>query len=223
MHENPGRMLMPAHNDIFDADFLALLERLHLLAKRIASGPAAGQRRSRRIGDGLEFADHRDYAPGDDIRFLNWPYYARMEKLLLRLFHQHSDQAVFVLLDCSASMASKFHYALRTAAALTYVAMGGLERVVLQPFSDDLAVPFRTGRNRAQILPVLDYLTALAPSGRTDLAHCANRLAAAPDCGGTLLVISDLLDCGDQLLRRPGPPPPALRHHRHSPHCPRRR
>ncbi len=193
---------MTRRDDIFDAGFLALLERLHLLAKRLAGGPAAGQRRSRRLGDGLEFADHRDYAAGDDIRFINWPYYARMEKLLLRMFHEHSDQGVFILLDCSGSMRSgktKFDYARRTAAALAYVAMGGLERVVVQPFAGDLAAPLHTGRNRAQILTVLDYLAALAPDGQTDLRRCVERLAARQDFGGSVLVLSDLLDCGDQL------------------------
>jgi uncharacterized protein (DUF58 family) len=196
---------MSKRDDIFDQDFLSLLERLHLLAKRLASGPSAGQRRSHRIGDGLEFADHRDYAAGDDIRFINWPYYARMEKLLLRMFHEHSDQDVFILLDCSGSMGSgkgdrhKFDYARRTAAALAYVAMGGLERVVVQPFAQDLATPLHTGRNRAQILTVLDYLAALEPAGQTDLQRCVERLVARQDFGGSVLILSDLLDCGDQL------------------------
>jgi uncharacterized protein (DUF58 family) len=224
---------MSKRDDIFDQNFLALLERLHLLAKRLAGGPAAGQRRSRRLGDGLEFADHRDYAAGDDIRFINWPYYARMEKLLLRLFHEHSDQGVFILLDCSASMGTgkghggtpksawgwsgvrapsqtppsglggatlrKFDYARRTAAALAYVAMGGLERVVVQPFAEDLAAPLHTGRNRAQILTVLDYLAALEPGGKTDLRRCVERLVARQDFGGSVLILSDLLDCGDPL------------------------
>jgi uncharacterized protein (DUF58 family) len=221
---------MSKRDDIFDQEFLSLLERLHLLAKRLAGGPAAGQRRSRRLGDGLEFADHRDYASGDDIRFINWPYYARMEKLLLRMFHEHSDQGVFILLDCSASMgagsspratcpvpcpsprghgspharadlgmAPKFDYARRTAAALAYVAMRGLERVVVQPFAQDLGTPLHTGRNRAQILTVLDYLSALEPDGLTDLPRCGDRLVARRDFGGSVLILSDLLDCGDQL------------------------
>src|SRR5512140_2366958 len=87
-----------------DEDFLARLERLHLVAKHVASRWSAGQRRSHRMGDGLEFADHRDYAGGDDIRFIDWPFYARMEKLLLRLFHEHSESDVAIMLDASGSM-----------------------------------------------------------------------------------------------------------------------
>ena len=128
---------------LFGDEFLRRLQRLGLIAKRIravSAGP--GQRRSRRLGDGLEFADHRAYAPGDDIRFLDWPYYARMERLLLRLFHEHSEGAVSLLLDSSASMQlgelCKFDYARRTAAALAYVAMASLDRVRVLPFAETL-------------------------------------------------------------------------------------
>jgi len=204
-------------DSLFDADFLARLERLHLIAKRISGGSVGGARRSRRLGDGLEFADHRDYAPGDDTRFIDWPYYARMEKLLLRLFHEHSESTVVVALDCSGSMApggapAKFNYARRSAAALAYVAMGALDRVVLAAFGGDMdpADAFGAGRNRREILTVLDYLRSLEAFGRTDLARCVERLSAgrwfgggaspqSGDSAGTVLLISDLLDCGPDL------------------------
>jgi len=189
---------------LFDEDFLSRLERLHLLAKRLAIGGRVGARRSRRMGDGLEFADHRDYSPGDDVRFVDWPYYARMEKLLLRLFHEHSEADVVILLDASGSMApggwgEKFDYARRTAAALAYVAMGGMERVLLQPFADDLPDPLHTPRNRGRIIPVLDFLAELAPAGQTDLAGCVERFLRRYRTPGTVLLLSDLLDCRDQL------------------------
>lgn len=193
---------------LFDKDFLARLERLHLLAKRMSVRRRAGTRRSQSMGDGLEFADHRGYAPGDDIRFLDWPYYARMEKLLLRLFHQHSEADVVIALDCSGSMgpgapgggaASKFDYARRAAAALAYVAMGSLDRVTLVPFSDGLGRTLRTGRDRGKIFTVLDYLAGLRAGGRTDLTGCMRRLAGMYGSPATVLLISDLLDCGGQL------------------------
>jgi uncharacterized protein (DUF58 family) len=199
-----------------DEAFLSRLERLHLLAKRLAARGHPGQRRSRRLGDGLEFADHRDYAAGDDIRFIDWPYYARMEKLLLRLFHEHSEADVVLLLDTSASMApggdvrhaakaapggamEKFNYARRAAAALAYVAMGSLERVILQPFADDLAEALRSARSRQQFLAVLDFLAALAPAGTTDLPACVQRFAKSRQAPATVVLISDLLDCSAAL------------------------
>jgi uncharacterized protein (DUF58 family) len=199
-------------DNLFDADFLARLERLHLIAKRMSDGSTGGTRRSRRLGDGLEFADHRDYAPGDDTRFIDWPYYARMEKLLIRLFHEHSESTVVVAMDCSGSMApggnrSKFDYARRTAAALTYVAMGALDRVALSAFGGDMDAgdPYQAGRNRGRIIGVLDYLRQLRPGGLTDLVggvRSLSQLAHGRKGGGTagaVLLISDLLDCDKEL------------------------
>ena len=202
--DNSTRRARRRREKLFDEDFLLRLERLHLLAKRLAFRGSAGARRSRRLGDGLEFADHRDYAPGDDIRFIDWPYYARMEKLLLRMFHEHSEDDVAILLDCSGSMAPggarpKLDYALRTAAAMAYVAMGSLDRVVLLPFAEDLAEPLRTGRNRLGIFAVLDFLSGLAGGGRTHLRRCAEHVAQRVETPGTVLVISDLLDCHAEL------------------------
>ncbi|HUU59021.1 MAG TPA: DUF58 domain-containing protein [Phycisphaerae bacterium] len=186
--------------DFFDEDFLPRLERLHLAGKHLATRERHGVRRARRIGDGLEFADHRAYAPGDDVRFIDWAYYARMEKLLLRLFHEHSESDVGVLLDVSGSMGTggsmeKFDYARRCAAALAYVAMGGFERVVVAPFAEDLGAVLRTGRNRAQIFDVLDSLGGLSPGGRTHFGPCLGQFAQRYPEVGTVLILSDLLDC----------------------------
>ncbi len=195
--------MVQTRHDFFDEAFLARLERLHLISKRTRR-PTSGARRSRRMGDGLEFADHRAYAPGDDIRFIDWPYFARMEKLLLRMFHQHSDADVTILLDISTSMApagrcQKFDYARRAAAALAYVAMGSLERVTLIPFADKLGRAMQTARSRAQVLQVMDFLVALRPTGGTQLSRCAIEFTRRASSGGTVLLLSDLLDCADQL------------------------
>jgi len=193
-----------ADDTLFDDDFLRRLRRLGLIAKRLRSSSAGGgQRRSRRLGDGLEFADHRDYSPGDDIRFLDWPYFARMERLLVRLFHEHSEGAVTILVDASASMdlgeVNKFDYARRTAAALAYVAMAGLDRVHVLPFAEGLGDGLRTGRNRGQIVEVLEFLTALNPGGRTGLGDCVRRYARQFGQTGTILILTDLLDVEDEL------------------------
>ncbi|MBI5723701.1 MAG: DUF58 domain-containing protein [Planctomycetes bacterium] len=188
----------------FDEDFLARLQRLHLVAKQLAARSQAGVRRSHALGDGLEFADHRDYSFGDDLRFIDWPYYARMEKLLLRLFHEHSESDVAVLLDCSGSMApggatEKFDYARRLAAALAYVAMGSLERVILQPFADSPAQAFRSSRNRADVLQVIACLSEMAAGGGTSMRSAVDRFMGAHRNVGIAFIISDLMDCGDEL------------------------
>jgi len=193
-----------ADRKLFDDDFLRRLQRLGVLAKRLSAGAGApGQRRSHRLGDGLEFADHRAYAPGDDIRFLDWPYYARMERLLLRLFHEHSEGAVTILLDASGSMSlgqtCKFDYARRTAAALAYVAMASLDRVHIVPFSDTPHEGLRTGRSRGQILQVLTFLEELTAGGRTGLARTIEAHARSNDSTGTVMLLTDGIDLTDEL------------------------
>jgi uncharacterized protein (DUF58 family) len=195
---------MPINEDYFNSEFMASLDRLHMIAKRLAPSGLAGQHVSRGLGDSLEFADHRDYSPGDDIRFLDWPYFARMEKLLIRLFHQHSEAPVAIMLDVSASMSAgpgggKFRYALRAAAALAYVAMGSLRPVVLWPFSDRPLDQMHAGRNRHHILGVLEFLSALEPAGKTQLEHCSQLLAAGNGPKSTIILISDLADCSGEL------------------------
>ncbi len=189
---------------LFDADFLARLERLQLIAKRVAAAGSPGRRPSRALGDGLEFADHRDYAPGDDVRFMDWPYFARMGKLLIRLFHEHSEAHVAIFLDVSASMArpdgAKFDYARRAAAAMAYVACGSLERASIVPFADRPAEAIRLGRDRSTVPGMLSRLAALETGGATDLRACVDRFTRSrTDAGGTAFVISDLLGVGEQL------------------------
>lgn len=185
-----------------DESFLRRLERLHLIAKRRRWRETHGVRRSRRLGDGLEFADHRSYFPGDDIRFVDWPYYARMERLLLRLFHQHSDTEVAILLDCSASMdddGEKFNAARKIVTAMAYVAMGGLDRILVAPVAEGLGRPLRLGRDRRRIFQLLDYLQSLHPSGRTQLRHCTEGFTQRYSNVGAILLVSDLLGCRGDL------------------------
>ncbi len=192
--------------------FLARLEGVHLLAKGKAAGLAGvSSRHGKGLGDGLEFADHRAFVAGDDIRFIDWPYYARMEKLLLRLFHEHSESDVMILLDSSASMVAglgqadgreKFKSALRLTAALAFVTMGSGRCVSIQPFADALLkTPIRTGRRREKILDVMKYLVAIRPGGRTNLLDCVRSLIRQGSLNrvGAVLLISDLQDCTDNL------------------------
>ena len=89
----------------FDDRFLRKLESLALTIRRTAAGRSHGMRRSRRVGAGLEFADHRDYVPGDDLRYLDWNLYGRLERRALRLYEEDEDLSIDVLVDASASMA----------------------------------------------------------------------------------------------------------------------
>jgi uncharacterized protein (DUF58 family) len=138
------------------------------------SGLMRANRASKRVGAGLEFADHRDYAAGDDLRYIDWNLYGRLDRLALRLFQEEEDLLVEVLVDASASMGvgspPKLDLALQIGAALAYVGLANLDRVALSPLGDDDAPVLPPARGKGAILPILRFLGGVRASGRTGLA-----------------------------------------------------
>src|SRR5258708_34478074 len=95
---------MPDTPPLLDAPFLARLEQLELVSRKIFRGVMKGERRSKRKGQSVEFADYRNYVKGDDLRFLDWNLYARLERLFIRLFQEEADLHFYGLIDNSLSM-----------------------------------------------------------------------------------------------------------------------
>lgn len=157
----------------FDDRFLRKLESLSVVVKRAFAGQLRADRRSRRIGAGIEFADHRDYAAGDDLRYLDWNLYGRMERLMVRLFEQDEDLSISVLLDASASMGigqpAKLETAMQVGAALAYVGLANLDRVAIYPIGDTVREGVAPVRGKGQILPLLRFLEGVSAGGRTAL------------------------------------------------------
>src|SRR5580658_4344831 len=91
-------------DDLFGDDFQRKLDYLALVSRRVFAGRLRAERRTKKSGSGVEFADHRDYQPGDDFRTLDWNVYQRFEKLLVRLYEEEEDLAIYFILDTSASM-----------------------------------------------------------------------------------------------------------------------
>ena len=137
----------------FDSDFLKKLEYLSLVSRRVFRGQLLAQRRTMQLGGGIEFADHREYTPGDDFRYLDWNVFARHDELLLKRFQEEEDLHVYFLLDCSRSMAfgdpPKFDYARQVAAALAYIALADLDRVAVVAFAGDIVADFPLTRGKA--------------------------------------------------------------------------
>jgi uncharacterized protein (DUF58 family) len=184
---------------LFDSDFLSKLEYLSLVSRRVFRGRLLAQRRTKQLGGGIEFADHREYSPGDDLRYLDWNVYARYGDVLLKRFQEEEDLHVYILLDVSKSMSSesteKFDYARRLAAALAYIALADMDRVSILAYADDVkdALPLTRGKDR--ILSVLRFLEALQPAGQaTRLRHVANSLVERAQRPGLAVIISDLYD-----------------------------
>ncbi|HAV62892.1 MAG TPA: DUF58 domain-containing protein, partial [Verrucomicrobiales bacterium] len=129
---------MPA--PLLTTELLRRLEQFQLLAARRAKSSAKGERRSRARGQSVEFADHRNYVLGDDLRYLDWNLYGRLDRLFLKLYEEERELPVTIFLDCSESMSfgepRKFDFARQVAAAVGYVALCGFDRVSIRTFPE---------------------------------------------------------------------------------------
>src|SRR5580693_9805219 len=118
---------------LLDPAFLAKLDQLDLLSRKVLAGKLKGERRSKRRGQSVEFADYRNYVIGDDLRFIDWNIYARLERLFLKLFLEEEDLALYVLVDVSKSCdygePNKAQYIKQVAAALAYIGLVNYNRV----------------------------------------------------------------------------------------------
>src|SRR5579864_4354955 len=154
---------------LFDSDFVKKLEYLSLVSRRVFRGSLLAQRRTMQMGGGIEFADHRDYTPGDDFRYLDWNLYARHDELMLKRFQEEEDLHVYFLLDCSRSMGfgkpAKFDLARQVTAALAYIALADLDRIAVVAFANDILADFPLTRGKGRILALLHFLEGLPPSG----------------------------------------------------------
>lgn len=183
---------------LFDDEFLKKLEYLYLLSKKIFHGKTQALTRSQKVGWGMEFADHRDYAPGDDPRYLDWNLYARMGQLVTKLFHEEENLNVHFLLDISKSMdygsPSKLDYGKKIVAALAYVALSNLDSIAISPFGGDLRPELSMLRGKAQITKVFDFLENLEPAPDTDIERAVSTFAAKKRPKGLAVVVSDFWD-----------------------------
>ena len=186
--------------ELLSAEFMTRLDRLELLSRKIFVGRMKGERRSKRKGESVEFADYRNYVVGDDLRFLDWNIYARLEKLLLKLFMEEEDLNVTVLFDVSRSMdwgdPHKGLYVKRVAAALAYIGLVNYDRVSLYGYSDTLAHEMRGVRGRRLVSQVIRFLQDIPLGGVSDFSAVGKRFAVHHTGRGVVIVISDFLDKG---------------------------
>src|SRR5512145_1874875 len=155
---------------IFTESTLRKLNQLTLVASRVRSGAIKGERRSSRRGASVEFADYRDYTPGDDLRRLDWNIYARLERPFIKLLEEEEDLAVYVLLDGSRSMdwgegeLHKFRYAQRLAAGLGSISLASGDSLSVGMLQDGrAAAEFGPTRGQAALARLFAFLEELKP------------------------------------------------------------
>jgi uncharacterized protein (DUF58 family) len=189
-----------AAQPLLDPQFLHRLEQLELVSRKIFLGRMKGERRSKRKGQSVEFADYRNYVVGDDLRFLDWNLYARLDKLFLRLFMEEEDLHFYVLIDNSLSMdfgtPTKLHYAKQIAAALGFIGLVNLDRVVVEAFNDRLTQTLPAIRGRRSFWRLADFLQKLEPAGPSDLREALRTFSLKSSGKGIVVLLSDMMDKG---------------------------
>ena len=187
-------------DSLFDPAFLARLESLSLLARRIVAGQMRAERRSNRFGSSIEFAEFRPFVSGDDWRHIDWNAFARWRQLVLKLFVEEEDLHVYLLLDCTGSMdwgtPVKFDYARQIVAGLAYITLANLDRAAVVPLGVDHYPPWRPSRGRHRFLQMLRYLAqcpvALRADAPRNLSDVVSRWLATQPRRGMVIWTSDL-------------------------------
>ena len=188
---------MSTDTALLSPGLLAKLERMELVSRKIFRGRMKGERRSRRKGQSVEFADFRNYVPGDDLRFIDWNTYARLDRLFLKLFLEEEDLHFYALIDASLSMdfgePSKFDYARQLAAALGFVGLVRGDRVKVQTLGEPPDQKAPVLRGRQQLWKMLEHLDGLEPGEDIALVDGVKNFCLHNSGKGIVVLISDLM------------------------------
>ena len=203
----------------FDPKILARLEGLELRARRIVEGYVSGLHRSPYHGFSIEFAEHREYAPGDDPRYLDWKVFGRTDKLYLKQFEEETNLIAHVLLDTSESMGyqgegspmSKVEYARCAAAALCHLVLHQQDSAGLVTFDSRIRALVRPSSNPSHFEQLLHVMEHASAERKTSIGPIFHDLAERFKKRGIVVILSDLFDDVDSMLA-------GLKHFRHRRH-----
>lgn len=191
-------MATDSKSELLSPQLLARLERLELVSRKIFRGRMKGERKSRRKGQSVEFADFRNYVPGDDLRFIDWNLYARLDKLIFKLFLEEEDLHFYALIDASTSMdfgnPTKLQYAKQLAAALGFIGLCRADRVKIETLGRSRERPGPVLRGRASLWRLLQYLDEVQPGVNVPLSQGIRDFCLTNSGKGIVVLISDLMD-----------------------------
>jgi len=187
--------------ELLPPTLMARLERLEMASRKVFRGQVKGERRSKRKGQSVEFADFRGYVAGDDLRLIDWNLYARLDQLFLKLFQEEEDLHVHALIDVSESMRfgnpSKLFVAKQIAAAVGYVGLCRSDRVRVAAIGE-LGRNAPVLRGRSGLYRMLDYLSSLSgesgASKNETLTDGVKDFLVRGGATGIVVLITDLMD-----------------------------
>ena len=191
---------MPTSKDsaLLSPELMAQLERLELVTRKIFRGRMKGERRSKRKGQSVEFADFRNYVAGDDLRQLDWNLFARLDKLIIKLFLEEEDLHFYTLIDASLSMdfgtPTKLDYAKQLAASLGFIGLIRADRVRIETLGQGMGQHSPILRGRSNVWRMVEHVESIQPGEQISLADGVKNFCLRNSGKGVVVLISDLMD-----------------------------
>jgi len=197
-----------ATREYLDPVFLSKLANMELVARCAVEGFFSGLHPSPFQGFSVEYSDHREYYPGDEVKFVDWKIFARTDRLCIKRFHQETNTTVYILLDVSRSMSfsgggstRKIDYACFLAAALSYLMLKQGDSTGLVLFAEKVLSQVPPASRRTHLNVILRALDRSTTVGRTNLATVLHTVAETTKRRGLVILLSDLLDDEGDIFR----------------------
>ncbi len=191
-----------------DPKVLTKVSKLELRARLVVEGFVSGMHRSPYRGHSVEFAQHREYTPGDDIRFLDWKIMARSDRFYIKEFEEETNLRAHMFADQSESMAyshddgmSKFDYAATAVAALSYLIQQQSDAVGLSLFNENVVRTVPPSNTRGNLSNLFQSLSEATPTAKTKIGAVLQELASSLQKRGLIVLFSDLFDEPDEVLK----------------------
>lgn len=180
---------------LLDPEYLRKIENLNLLVHGRYHGFMTGKRMTPRSGMSLEFAEYKEYYPGDDLRYVDWNLYGRLGKLFIKSFTREEDLPIYLFLDISQSMAigEKLHYSVKLAGSIAYIGLKEFNRLGIFPFASTLTRGIAPRSGHRQIFHVFRFLNEIEPAGETSINDSLTRFVRIRRESGLAVIISDML------------------------------
>src|SRR5262245_8875015 len=204
---------MTAPPRYLDAETLARLSTMALRARMVVEGALSGVHRAPHYGSSVEFAEHKEYSPGDEIRHIDWKAYGKFDKYYVKRFEQETEVRAYLYVDCSGSMGyagaagsgagarrSKLEVASYLAASLAYLLVRQQDQAGLLPFSGALRTYIPPRARPQHLADLLAALEKLVPEGLTDVGRAIDYLTEVVHRRSMIVVLSDLFDAPDAIL-----------------------
>ena len=191
---------------MIETEFLAHLQRMHLIINKRMTSNYAGQRESIHAGQGILFKDHGVYTPGDDFKKIDWKVYGRTDKLHVKRYEEERNLTVHIILDYSGSMnygnkdVKKYEYSSMLGIGFAFMAMKNNERFVLSTFAEELD-RFLPRRGKKQLVAILDYLREKKPAGKSHFEQSLKNYAKTIRSRSLIIIISDFLYDVEEIRR----------------------